>query len=334
MLRVAVNGFGRIGKLAVRILMNTEGVNVVAINNTTDTPGCAYNYKYDSVHRTLDTDTYLEDDYLVIDGKKIKIVSDYDALNLPWKDLDIDLVLECTGAYTNYEDAYKHITAGAKKVLISAPGKGDMKTIVYGVNDDILDGSEEVVSSASCTTNCLAPVLKVLNDEFGIECGFMSTIHAYTNDQETLDKPHSKGIASRRGRAAGLSIVPTTTGAASAIGKVIPELEGKLDGQAYRVPTPDGSLIDVTLKLKKDVSVEQINDAFKRNQNYVLKYTDDPVVSSDIIGNVCGALVDGALTSIVENNGEKLVKVVAWYDNEMGYTAQMIRTGISMFKQN
>ena len=332
MLRIAVNGFGRIGKLAVRILMDTPDVEVVAINNTTDTPGCAYNYKYDSVHRTLDTEAYMDGEYLVIDGRRIRIVSDYEALNLPWKELNVDLVLECTGAYTKYEDAYKHITAGAKKVLISAPGKGDMKTIVYGVNDDTLDGSEEVVSAASCTTNCLAPVLKVINDEFGIECGFMSTIHAYTNDQETLDKPHSKGIASRRGRAAALSIIPTTTGAASAIGKVIPELDGKLDGCAFRVPSPDGSLIDVTLKLKKDVTKEEVNDVIKSHANYVLKYTDDLVVSADVIGNVCGALVDGALTNVVENDGEKLVKVVAWYDNEMGYTAQMIRTGISMFK--
>ena len=332
MLRVAVNGFGRIGKLAVRILMDTPDVEVVAINNTTDTEGCAYNYKYDSVHRTLDTEAYMEAEYLVIDGKKIRIVSDYDALNLPWKELGIDLVLECTGAYTKYEDAYKHITAGAKKVLISAPGKGDMKTIVYGVNDNTLNGSEKVVSAASCTTNCLAPVLKVLNDEFGIECGFMSTVHAYTNDQETLDRPHSKGIASRRGRAAALSIIPTTTGAASAIGKVIPELDGKLDGCAFRVPSPDGSLIDVTLKLKKDVTKEEVNEAIKAHTNYVLKYTDDPVVSSDVIGNVCGALVDGALTNVISSNGEKLVKVVAWYDNEMGYTAQMIRTGLSMFK--
>ena len=328
MLRIAVNGFGRIGKLAVRILMDTPDVEVVAINNTTDTPGCAYNYKYDSVHRTLDTEAYMEGEYLVIDGKKIRIVSDYDALNLPWKELKV----ECTGAYTKYEDAHKHIEAGAKKVLISAPGKGDMKTVVYGVNDDILDGSEEVVSAASCTTNCLVPVLKVLNDEFGIECGFMSTIHAYTNDQETLDRPHSKGIASRRGRAAGLSIIPTTTGAASAIGKVIPELDGKLDGCAFRVPTPDGSLVDVTLKLKKDVTRDEINEAIKSHANYVLKYTDDPVVSADVIGNVCGSLVDGALTNVIEADGEKLVKVVAWYDNEMGYTAQMIRTGLSMFK--
>lgn len=332
MIRVAVNGFGRIGKLAVRILLNTKGVEVVAINNTTDLEGVAYNYKYDSVHRTLDVDAHMDGEYLVVDGKRIKIVSDYEAKNLPWKELDIDLVLECTGAYTKLEDAMEHIQAGAKKVLISAPGKGEMKTIVYGVNESILDGSEQVVSAASCTTNCLAPVLKCLNDEYGIVKGFMSTVHAFTNDQETLDRPHKKGIYARRGRAASLSIIPTTTGAASAIGKVIPELEGKLDGCAFRVPSADGSLIDVTLELGKNVTKEEINELFKRNSNYVLKYTDDPVVSADIIGNVCGALVDGSLTNVIESDGKQLVKVVAWYDNEMGYTAQMIRTGLSMFK--
>lgn len=332
MIRVAVNGFGRIGKLAVRLLLNTEGVEVVAINNTTDLDGISYNYKYDSVHRTLDCDAEYKDGYLTIDGHKIKIVSDYEADKLPWKELNIDLVFECTGAFTKYEDAYQHINAGAKKVLISAPGKGDMKTIVFGVNDKTLDGSEEIVSAASCTTNCLAPVLKCINDEFGIVKGFMSTVHAMTNDQETLDRPHKKGIYARRGRAASLSIIPTTTGAASAIGKVIPELEGKLDGNAFRVPVPDGSLVDVTLELNKNVTVEEVNNAFKKHSNYVLKYTDDPVVGSDIIGNVCGALVDGALTKVVEVDGKQLVKVVAWYDNEMGYTAQMIRTGLSMFR--
>lgn len=332
MLRVAVNGFGRIGKLAVRILMQCDDVEIVAINNTTDLDGIAYNYKYDSVHRTLDCDAKYEDGYLIIDGKKIKIVSDYEAENLPWKELNVDLVFECTGAFTKYEDAYKHIKAGAKKVLISAPGKGDMKTIVFGVNEDILDGTEEVVSAASCTTNCLAPVLKCLNDNFGISHGFMSTVHAMTNDQETLDRPHKKGIHARRGRTASLSIIPTTTGAASTIGKVIPELEGRLDGCAFRVPSADGSLLDLTLELKKDVTKEEINETFKKNANYVLKYTDDPIVSADIIGNVCGALIDGNLTNVVETDGKKLVKVVAWYDNEMGYTAQMIRTGLSMFK--
>lgn len=332
MIRVAVNGFGRIGKLAVRLLLNIKDVEVVAINNTTDTEGIAYNYKYDSVHRTLDCDAKYEDGYLIVDGKKIKVVSDYEAENLPWKELDIDLVYECTGAFTKYEDAYKHIKAGAKKVLISAPGKGDMKTIVYGVNDNILDGSEEVVSAASCTTNCLAPVLKCLDDEFGVVKGFMSTIHAFTNDQETLDRPHKKGIYARRGRAASLSIIPTTTGAASAIGKVLPNLEGKLDGNAFRVPTPDGSLVDLTVELKKNVTKEEVNEALKKHSNYVLKYTDDPVVGADVIGNVCGSLVDGALTNVVEVDGRQLVKVVAWYDNEMGYTAQMIRTGIAMFR--
>lgn len=332
MIKVAINGFGRIGKLALRLLLQTKGVEVVAINNTTDVEGTAYNYKYDSVHRTLFCDSFVEGDFLVVDGKKIKIVSDYEPENLPWKDLDVDLVFECTGAFTKYEDAYKHIKAGAKKVLISAPGKGDMKTIVYGVNENTLDGTEEIVSAASCTTNCLAPVLKCINDNFKINQGFMTTVHAYTNDQEILDKPHSKGIKSRRGRGAAINVVPTSTGAASGIGQVIPELVGKFDGSAFRVPTPDGSLIDLTLQLDKKVTSEEINRAFIDNSNFVLKYTEDPVVSSDIIGNVCGALVDGSLTKVIENDGNQLVKIVAWYDNEMGYTAQMIRTGISMFK--
>ena len=330
MLRIAVNGFGRIGKLAVRILMDTPDVEVVAINNTTDIEGCAYNYKYDSVHRTLDTEAYMEAEYLVIDGKRIRIVSDYDALNLPWKELGIDLVLECTGAYTKYEDAYKHIIAGAKKVLISAPGKGDMKTIVYGVNDNTLNGSEKVVSAASCTTNCLAPVLKVLNDEFGIECGFMSTVHAYTNDQETLDVSHKKGIVERRGRACAMNMIPTSTGAAKAIGKVLPNLDGKILGSAIRVPVSDGSLIDLVVELEKNVTKEEINNKFKENVNETLHYTEDPIVSSDIISSDCGATVDASLTNVIDVDGKQLVHIVAWYDNEMGYSYQMVRTMLKM----
>ena len=219
-----------------------------------------------------------------------------------------------------------HITAGAKKVIISAPAKGDLKTIVYNVNDDTLDGTEEVISAASCTTNCLAPVLAVINDNFGIEKGFMTTVHAYTNDQATLDVPHKKGIMTRRGRAAAANIVPTSTGAASAIGAVIPDLKGKLDGIAMRVPTTTGSVVDLVLELKKNTTIEEINAVLKNNTNETLNYTDDPVVSSDIIGETCGALVDGLSTSIVEVDGRQLVKVVAWYDNEMGYSAQMVRT--------
>ena len=246
--------------------------------------------------------------------------------------MQVDLVLECTGLFTSIEGAKKHIDAGAKKVLISAPGKGDMKTVVYNVNDDILDGSEEIVSAASCTTNCLAPVLKVLQDNIGIEKGFMTTVHAYTNDQVTLDVSHKKGIYSRRGRACAQNIVPTSTGAASAIGKVIPELDGKLDGIALRVPVSDGSMVDLVLELKKNVTVEEINNLFINNTSESLRVSNDPIVSSDVIGIKSGALVDLLSTSIVEVDGKQLVKVIAWYDNEMGYTAQMMRTAKKLFK--
>ena len=238
--------------------------------------------------------------------------------------------MECTGHFTKLEGAMLHIEAGAKKVLISAPGKGEMKTVVYNVNHDILDGTEQVVSAASCTTNCLAPVLKVINDNFGIEKGFMTTIHAYTNDQVTLDVSHSKGISSRRGRACAMNIVPTSTGAASAIGLVIPELKGKLNGGAMRVPVSDGSLVDLTLELKKNVTKEEINEMFKKNVNETLAYTDDYIVSSDIISTSCGSMVSGDLTNIIEVDEKQLVKVVAWYDNEMGYSYQMVRTAKEM----
>lgn len=334
MIRVAINGFGRIGRIAFREMITGSDFDIVAINDLTNAEQLCHLVKYDTVHRSFHEDEIsFEDDSLVIAGtKKIKVYAEKDPVNLPWKELNIDLVLECTGAFTKLEDARKHIEAGAKKVLISAPGKGDMKTIVYGVNDNILDGSEVVVSGASCTTNCLAPVLKVINDSFGIEKGFMSTVHAFTNDQETLDISHKKGIYARRGRAASQNIIPATTGAASAIGLVIPELQGKLDGLAYRVPVPDGSLIDVTLELKNTPSVDEINNAFLSHQSESLKFTKDPVVSSDIIGKRYGALVDGLLTNFVEVDGKRLYKIVAWYDNELGYTAQMLRTAKAMFK--
>ena len=334
MIRVAINGFGRIGRIAFREMITGSDFDIVAINDLTNAEQLCHLVKYDTVHRSLHEDEIsFEGDSLVIAGtKKIKVYAEKDPVNLPWKELNIDLVLECTGVFTKLEDAHKHIEAGAKKVLISAPGKGDMKTIVYGVNDNILDGSEVVVSGASCTTNCLAPVLKVINDEFGIEKGFMSTVHAFTNDQETLDISHKKGIYARRGRAASQNIIPATTGAASAIGLVIPELQGKLDGLAYRVPVPDGSLIDVTLELKNTPSVDEINNAFLSHQSESLKFTKDPVVSSDIIGKRYGALVDGLLTNFVEVDGKRLYKIVAWYDNELGYTAQMLRTAKAMFK--
>ena len=327
MKKVAINGFGRIGRLAFRLIAEEKGIEVVAINDLTTAEELAYYLKYDTNHRNFEVDNIsYDEDEIIYKDKKIKVYSEKDPSLLPWRELDVDVVLECTGLFTNFEDAYKHIVAGAKHVIISAPGKGKMKTIVYGVNDDILDGTETVISAASCTTNCLAPVLNILNKEYGIVKGFMTTVHAITNDQSTLDVPHKKGILSRRGRAASLNIIPASTGAASAIGKVIPELDGKLDGGAFRVPVGDGSLVDITLELKKNTSVDEINKLFDKNQKDFIKYTNDPVVSSDILGIRCGALVDGLSTKVVEVDGKQLVKVVAWYDNELGYTSQMIKT--------
>lgn len=326
MKKIAINGFGRIGRLALRLLIDNDEMEVVAINDLTDAEQLAYLLKYDTSHRRfMENEITFEDDYLIIKDKKIKVYAEKDPANLPWKDLDIDLVLECTGLFTSEEKAMAHIKAGAKKVLISAPAKGNVKTIVYNVNHDTLDGSEQIISAASCTTNCLAPVLKVLDDNFGIKQGYMTTVHAYTNDQATLDVAHKKGIYSRRGRASAANIVPASTGAASAIGKVLPNLEGKMEGTAMRVPVTTGSVVDLVLRLNKNTSVAEINNTLKANANETLGYTTDPIVSSDTIGMHYGSLVDSLLTSISEVDGEQLVKVVAWYDNEMSYTAQMIR---------
>lgn len=326
MLRVAINGFGRIGRTALRLLENDKDIEVVAINDLTDPVQLAYLYKYDSVHRTNKSKISFDSDELIVKNKKIKVFAEMDPSKLPWKELDVDIVLECTGVFTSKEKCQAHLDAGAKHVIISAPAKDEVKTIVYGVNHDILNKSDEVISAASCTTNCLAPVLKLINDKFIIKEGFMTTVHAITNDQETLDIPHKKGIMARRGRAASLNIIPTSTGAASQIGKVIPSLKGKMDGLAFRVPVGDGSVIDVTLELEKSVTKESVNNMFKSNQSRCLKYTEDPIVSCDIIGEEVGATVDGLLTNVVESDGKQLLKVVAWYDNEVGYTAQMIRT--------
>ena len=326
MLRIAINGFGRIGRTALRLLENDKDIEVVAINDLTDPVQLSYLYKYDSVHRTNKSKINFDEDELFVKGRRIKVYAESDPSKLPWRELNVDLVLECTGVFTSAEKCKAHLDAGAKHVIISAPAKDEVKTIVYGVNDDILSLSDKVISAASCTTNCLAPVLKLIDDKFGIKKGFMTTVHAMTNDQETLDIPHKKGIKARRGRAASLNIIPTSTGAASQIGKVIPHLNGKLDGIAFRVPVGDGSVIDVTLELEKNTTVEDVNNMFKSNQSKVLKYTEDPIVSSDIIGEEVGATVDGLLTNIVEEDGKQLLKVVAWYDNEVGYTAQMIRT--------
>ncbi len=334
MIKVAINGFGRIGRVAFREMIVGNTFDVVAINDLTTAEELAYLLKYDTNLRTFHEDliTYEQNELVINNKKRIPIFAEQDPENLPWQKLDVDLVLECTGHFTSLEGAQKHLKAGAKKVLISAPAKGDVKTVVYNVNDNILNINDRIVSAASCTTNCLAPVLKVLNDEFKIQKGFMSTIHAYTNDQATLDIPHKKGIIERRGRAAAQNIIPTSSGVLKAIGIVIPELNGKIDGLAYRVPVSDGSLIDVTLELEKNPTVEQINEAFKNHVSETLKITTDPVVSSDIIGKKCGALVDTLLTKVIEVDGKELVKVSAWYDNEVGYTAQMLRTAKKMFE--
>ena len=295
-MKIAINGFGRIGRLVYRLMEEDDFFDVVAINDLSSSEELAYLLKYDTNHRTYDKDITFDEEGIIVDGKKTKVYSEMDPSNLPWGELGIDLVFECTGKFTKKEDANKHILAGAKKVLISAPGKGEMKTVVYNVNDDILTSDDVIVSAASCTTNCLAPIVKVLDDNFGIERGFMTTIHAYTNDQVTLDVSHKKGIKERRGRACAMNIVPTSTGAATAIGKVIPSLDGKLSGGAIRVPVSDGSLVDLSLELTEKVTVEEINSAFINNASETLVTTADPIVSSDVIGTTCGALADLSLT--------------------------------------
>ena len=327
MKKVAINGFGRIGRLVFRIMEEAPELEVVAINDLTDAEQLAYLLKYDTNHRNYRVNEIgYEDDMIVVGNRKVKVYAEKDPANLPWGELGVDLVFECTGLFTDKEKASAHIQAGAKKVIISAPAKGDLKTIVYNVNHEILDGTEEIISAASCTTNCLAPVLNVLHNAFGVEKGYMTTVHAYTNDQATLDVAHKKGIKARRGRACAANIVPASTGAASAIGKVIPELNGRMEGTAMRVPVPTGSVVDLVLELGRATTVEEINAVLKNNVNETLNYTDDPIVSSDVIGATCGSLVDGLSTSILDVEGKQLVKVVAWYDNEMSYSAQMVRT--------
>ncbi|CAI9429455.1 type I glyceraldehyde-3-phosphate dehydrogenase [Candidatus Ornithobacterium hominis] len=326
--KVAINGFGRIGRLAFRLMEDDNDFDIVAINDLTDAKTLGHLLKYDSTQGKFKTDSLeVKEDKLIVDGREITIYSQKDPEQLPWEELGIDVVLECTGFFRTKEAAEKHIKAGAKKVIISAPAKGDMKTIVYNVNHDILDGSETVLSGASCTTNCLAPVAKVLNDKFGLLSGLMTTVHGYTNDQNTLDGPHSD---LRRARAAAANIVPTTTGAAAAVGLVLPELKGKLDGMALRVPVPTGSLVDLTARLNKKVTKEDVNNAIIAAADGDLKdtlgYTDEPIVSSDIIGITYGSYFDLLSTEVLEDeNGEQLVKIITWYDNEMSYTAQLVR---------
>ena len=325
-MKIAINGFGRIGRLVFRLMEEDSYFDVVAVNDLTDPEQLAYLLKYDTNHRNYEREVTFDDDGIIVDGKKVQVFAEMNPEKLPWKELGIDLVFECTGKFTKEEEAMKHIVAGAKKVLVSAPCKGNVKTIVYNVNDDIIDSYDKILSAASCTTNCLAPVVKLIDDNFGIVKGFMTTIHAYTNDQVTLDVSHKKGITERRGRSCAMNIVPTSTGAASAIGKVIPSLDGKLSGGAIRVPVSDGSLIDLSLELKEKTTVDEINSMFMNNENETIKGTFDPIVSSDIIGSVYGAVVDLSLTKVLEEDGKQLVKVIAWYDNEMGYSSQMVRT--------
>jgi glyceraldehyde 3-phosphate dehydrogenase len=323
--KIAINGFGRIGRLAFRLMFNDPNFEIVAINDLTDATTLAHLLKYDSAQGRYNLQVEAKDSAIVVDGKEITIYAEKDPKQLPWGQLAVDVVLECTGMFAEKTKAEAHIQAGAKHVLISAPAKGDLKTVVYNVNHDILDGSETVISCASCTTNCLAPMAKVLNDKFGIIEGFMTTIHAYTNDQNTLDAPHRKGDL-RRARAAAASIIPNSTGAAKAIGLVIPELNGKLDGGAQRVPVITGSLTELTTVLKTEVTVEEVNAAMKQASDESFGYTTDPIVSSDIIGITYGSLFDATQTKVITVDGKQLVKTVSWYDNEMSYTAQLVRT--------
>jgi glyceraldehyde 3-phosphate dehydrogenase len=325
MVNVAINGFGRIGRLALRLMIENPEFNVVAINDLTDAKTLAHLFKYDSSQGRFNGEIEVKEGAFVVNGKEIKVTAERNPQDLPWKELNVDVVLECTGFFTSQEKAGLHLEAGAKKVVISAPATGDIKTVVFNVNNDILDGTETVISGASCTTNCLAPMAKVLNDKFGVQKGFMTTIHAYTNDQNTLDGPHGKGDL-RRGRAAAANIVPNSTGAAKAIGLVIPELKGKLDGGAQRVPVTTGSLTELVVTLDKKVTVEEINAAMAAAANESFGYTEDEIVSSDVIGITYGSLFDATQTKVMTVGDEQLVKVAAWYDNEMSYTNQLIRT--------
>lgn len=323
--KVAINGFGRIGRLATRLILGSKDMEIVAINDLTDAKTLAHLLKYDSAQGRYDKDVVVKDGAFVVDGHEIKVLSERDPKNLPWGELGIDVVIECTGIFTSEEKAGLHLEAGARKVIISAPATGNIKTVVYNTNHEILDGSETVISGASCTTNCLAPMAKVLNDSFGIISGSMTTIHAYTNDQNTLDAPHAKGDL-RRARAAAANIVPNSTGAAKAIGLVIPELQGKLDGGAQRVPVITGSITELVAVVSKDASVESVNAAMKAAANESFGYTEEELVSSDIIGISYGSLFDATQTKVSTVGGVNLVKVASWYDNEASYTNQLVRT--------
>ncbi|MAX00942.1 MAG: type I glyceraldehyde-3-phosphate dehydrogenase [Sphingomonas sp.] len=332
MTKIAINGFGRIGRLVARAILERPdcGLELVTINDLADAKSNAWLFSRDSVHGKYPGDVKADGNDLVIDGRRIKVTAERDPANLPHAENGVELVLECTGFFTKRSDAQKHIDAGAKKVLISAPGKEVDLTVVYGVNHDKLTADHKIVSNASCTTNCLAPVAKVLNDAIGIERGLMTTIHAYTNDQKILDQIHPD---LRRARAAGMSMIPTTTGAARAVGEVLPELKGKLDGSAVRVPVPDGSLVDLTFQPKRDTSVEEVNkllkDAAEGALKGVLHFSDEPLVSIDIVHTAYSSTVDSLETAVIDG---KLVRVVSWYDNEWGFSNRMVDTAGAMAK--
>lgn len=328
-IKMAINGFGRIGRVVMREARKHDEIEIVAVNDLTDAQMLAHLLKYDSVHGIFDAEVSSEEDSLIVDGKKIKVYAEKDPSQLPWGELDVDVVIESTGVFRDEKALMKHIEAGAKKVILSAPAKGDLKTLVMGVNEDSYDPeNDKIVSNASCTTNCLAPVVKVLQDQFGIKRGMMTTVHSYTNDQRILDLPHSDY---RRARAAAESMIPTTTGAASAVTKVIPELKGKLDGMAVRVPTPNVSLVDFVADLETEVTVEDVNAALKKASENELKgilfYNEIPLVSTDYNGNTASSTVDGLSTMVLDNN---MVKVISWYDNETGYSARCIDLALYM----
>jgi glyceraldehyde 3-phosphate dehydrogenase len=324
-IKVGINGFGRIGRLVYRVAHQRKNIDVVLVNDITDAPTLAHLLKYDSVHGVLPNKISAEGDFIVIDDKRIKVTAEKDPAKLAWKDVGAEIVVESTGVWRKKADVAKHLEAGAKKVILTVPAKDEIDaTIVIGVNDHILKPEHRIVSNASCTTNCLAPVVKVLHETFGLKRGFMTTVHAYTNDQRILDLPH-KDL--RRARAAAMSIIPTTTGAAKAVGKVMPELKGKLDGVSLRVPVPDGSVVDLVAELKTDVTVEEVNAAIKAaaegKMKGILQYTEDEIVSVDIVGNSHSSIFDAKSTMVLEGKGN-FVKVVAWYDNEWGYSMRVV----------
>lgn len=323
--KVAINGFGRIGRLVYRQIYKMEGIEVVAINDLTSPEVLAHLLKYDSAQGRFDANVKATENSIIVNDEEVKIYAQKNPAEIPWGSHQVDVVLECTGFFADKDKASAHLTAGAKRVVISAPATGDLKTIVFNVNHNILDGSETIISCASCTTNCLAPMAQVLEEKYGIVAGLMTTVHAYTNDQNTQDAPHAKGDL-RRARAAAQNIVPNSTGAAKAIGLVLPSLKGKLDGTAQRVPTLTGSLTELTTILGKEVSVEEINAAMKAASNESFGYTEDEIVSSDIIGISFGSLFDGTQTKVLKVGGQQLVKTVSWYDNEMSYVSQLVRT--------